>query len=102
MVTDAQVEAAAKVLFPNAWWNRVNDVRAALAAADVGGADWQTIKTAPKDGNSILAANIGGVMEVVFWDDEAQLATHHWQTSDGPAYHNDLFTHWMPLPEPPK
>jgi hypothetical protein len=66
---------------------------------------WQPIATAPKDGTEILiGAFERGVRGwfVVFWDEEAEGKTHHWQTPDGIAYHDGLPTHWMPLPKPPK
>jgi hypothetical protein len=64
--------------------------------------EWQDIETAPKDGSSILAcdARIEGWQQVVYWDDEAK-APHMWGLADGPHYHVDMFTHWMPLPPPP-
>jgi len=34
-----------------------------------------------------LAASVGG--------------QYPWFTLDGPNYHKDAFTHWMPLPHPP-
>lgn len=76
--------------------------RAALAAAQAAAPEWQAIETAPKDGNDILVSNLSGFTQVVFWDDAAATVTHHWQTSDGPTFHDDLFTHWQPLPVPPK
>ena len=68
--------------------------------------EWQDISTAPKppDGECILACNarvLGGQFEVVFFDTEAA-GDWVWHTQDGPAFHKDAFTHWMPLPDPPE
>jgi hypothetical protein len=67
---------------------------------------WRPIETAPKDGDTnILLGCFGehshGEQFVAFWDDEAKLDTHHWQTADGIAYHDGLPTHWLPRPAPP-
>lgn len=61
---------------------------------------WKSIATAPKDGTEILVAAAGNSWFVVFWDDKPG-DTHCWQTPDGVRYHNDLPTHWMPLPPQP-
>lgn len=63
--------------------------------------EWLPIATAPKDGTDILAcdARVIGWMLVVSYDAEDLPVC--WLTADGPAYHHDMFTHWMPLPEPP-
>lgn len=68
---------------------------------------WLPISTAPKDGTKILVtdANTIGCEECVFWDDDPQASQNsigwQWATDDGPSYHEERFTHWMPLPEPP-
>lgn len=62
--------------------------------------EWQPISTAPKDGTEILVCACGNSWFVVFWDDKLG-NTHCWQTPDGVAYHNDLPSHWMPLPAIP-
>jgi hypothetical protein len=66
---------------------------------------WRPIETAPKDGDTYLLGCFGehgyGMQFVAFWDDEATTATNHWQTADGIAYHDNLPTHWLPLPAPP-
>lgn len=66
---------------------------------------WKPIESAPKtdDGEPILACDarvLGGQFEVVFWDTDC-VGDWPWQTQDGPAFHKDRFTHWMPLPKPP-
>lgn len=66
--------------------------------------EWQPIETAPKDGNEFLVAlwgeDFGTVqLAVVFWNDNNP--TFPWCTADGPGYHLDAATHWMPLPNPP-
>lgn len=64
---------------------------------------WQPIETAPKDGTEILVSDsrcLDGFMQVVCWDDDRP-DNYSWATSDGPSFHADAFTHWMPLPEPP-
>lgn len=63
---------------------------------------WQPIETAPKDGTDILVADSGrqGV-EMVSWKGGAKKGG--WHTEDGRAsYTTDFFTHWQPLPAPPK
>lgn len=61
--------------------------------------NWQTIETAPKD-REILAWGMSiGHLVVEF--DEAADPGWPWSTLDGPNYHRDAFTHWMPLPDPP-
>lgn len=70
--------------------------------------DWQPIETAPKDGSFVLLCRRGGDYEyatqvyvgayVPFDDDPGDSV---W-LADG-LYHSDgVFTHWMPLPEPPR
>lgn len=62
---------------------------------------WHPIETAPKDGTDILAcdARVIGWTLVVAYDEDDE--TNCWMTADGPSYHRDMFTHWMPLPAPP-
>lgn len=60
--------------------------------------EWRPIKTAPRDGRSILATWIKDPLhiEAVEWSES------HWSYSydgDTPTYQP---THWMPLPEPPE
>lgn len=66
-----------------------------------GESQWQPIETAPKDGTSFLACNSKVIdwYQVVFYDDENPSAA--WAVADGPNYHQAMFTHWMPLPDPP-
>jgi hypothetical protein len=62
---------------------------------------WQSIETAPRDGISILVvdARVRDLWAVASWDAD-EPSTAKWCTLDG-AYHQDRFTHWMPLPAPP-
>lgn len=64
---------------------------------------WQDISTAPKDGTPILVfvrTDEGAEMQQVAVHDGDRL--YPWAVSDGSSYHRDLFTHWMPLPPPPR
>lgn len=80
--------------------------------------DWQPIDTAPRDGSAILAGSINHKSrEVVCWQDglpsgsmagieNPDVPEEGW-VNEGP--HKDrfyanprYFTHWKPLPEPPK
>jgi len=74
--------------------------------ADGPGEDgWQPIETAPKDGTEIQVfarTEEGAEMQQVAHWDGAPTAEWPWQVSDGSAYHRGLFTHWRPLPIPPK
>ena len=69
---------------------------------------WQPIETAPKDGTSILVciARLLDSHKVVFWNEEAVADEHglfSWEIEDtDTAYHENAFTHWMPLPDPPE
>lgn len=60
---------------------------------------WQPIKTAPKDGTSILGHWAGGQydcsIQVVKWHKECW-----WEPNEDFPRSNP--THWMPLPDPPK
>jgi hypothetical protein len=65
--------------------------------------EWQDISTAPKDGTEILVCNVDvlrGHMNVVSYTEEDYPQV--WETQEFCAYHKDAFTHWMPLPSPPK
>lgn len=65
---------------------------------------WQPIETAPKDGTDILIADCrvgGGFMNVVSYEVNDR-APWVWHTADGISYHEDAFTHWMSLPNPPQ
>jgi hypothetical protein len=64
--------------------------------------EWQAIETAPKDGTDILVCMFGTAMVVVSFDGDVSEPSHPWLTLDGPSYHLEAPTHWMPLPEPPK
>ncbi len=71
-------------------------------------AEWQRIETAPKDGTDVLgfwsfvydgdkAPTVG--MDVISWHDMGVIGL--WRDRDG-LCSDGVFTHWMPLPEPPK
>jgi hypothetical protein len=46
---------------------------------------------------------LDGEIEIVRWDPEALWLDHPWTSADGTsAWRHDVFTHWMPLPKPPK
>ena len=64
---------------------------------------WRNISDAPKgdDDTSILVcnANYKDMMEVVYFDPAKP--PYCWATADGPSFHLEAFTHWMPLPAPP-
>jgi len=66
--------------------------------------DWQPIATAPKDGSAVLAYD-GEECAVVRWGYHTwvkdQPASHCW-VGEGVDYPPNRFTHWMPLPLPPK
>ena len=67
--------------------------------------NWQPIDTAPKDGSSFLAvdARVRDWQMVIFYDAPYEKGSPFiWSVPDSTsAYHKDMFTHWMPLPEPP-
>ena len=80
-------------------------------------AEWQPIKTAPKDGTHFLAWEVTGPIDqedrdgriiarklyrrtcaiAYFWF--GGFVTYPW---NGGFVPNQKFTHWMPLPEPPE
>ena len=67
--------------------------------------DWHTMDTAPKDGTDILLLlnSVGAMVMIVasYCHDRSNRDCWVWETLDGPLYHRDLPTHWMPLPELP-
>ncbi len=66
--------------------------------------EWQPIETAPKDETSILVcdARVIDSQKVVYWDDNPEKLPWGWCVDDASiAYHQDAFTHWMPLPAQP-
>jgi len=86
---------------------------------DAAVSDWQPIETAPRDGTPILLFWDEGHLDsrfVGYFDTEANEAPHRdnrsmypfgpfvWRISmaDCGAVAEELVTHWMPLPEPPK
>jgi hypothetical protein len=64
-------------------------------------AEWQPIETAPKDGTDILVVHRENrsFLQIVAWEDGETV--FKWCSPDGPDYHENAFSHWMPLPEPP-
>lgn len=88
--------------------------------------EWQDIATAPKDGSRVLGAThctelegaSGWRFAVMFWDEEFEAngwsfenecptfrsAWNAWRTGDWgmETYFEEVPSHWMPLPEPPK
>jgi hypothetical protein len=69
---------------------------------------WQPIETAPKDGDCILLLSAhkgeGVSYRVAYWDEEGRkyFQWHVDDSADGFNHHDNFFTHWMPLPQPPK
>lgn len=68
---------------------------------------WRPIETAPKDGREFLAVNKNKpavTYRVVYFDEEAPdaLCWHVEDAGNGFNHHRDFFTHWMPLPPPPR
>lgn len=61
--------------------------------------NWQPIETAP-DGESVLLAYKFGLGCAIGHKDDGGV----WRGHEGTNWGNGLarFTHWMPLPEPPK
>lgn len=61
--------------------------------------EWMPIESAPGD-TDILAwgPKIGAL---VVSRGEYLDRPFVWSTLDGPNYHSEVFTHWMPLPAPP-
>lgn len=64
---------------------------------------WQPIETAPKNGTSILlgATDLKTITLACWLDAYKKWATISEQDCPD-SYQFDFFTHWMPLPEPPK
>lgn len=65
--------------------------------------EWQSIDTAPKDGTFVLLTDsrVTDWTLVAAWSDGSSL-DRGWQTQDGLGYLTETFTHWKPLPTPPK
>lgn len=76
----------------------VDECAAALTALN---RVWQPIGTAPKDGKEILISSVGFGMlvRIAFWD-EARGGM--WSIWPGREPAGPSFTHWRPLPEPPR
>jgi hypothetical protein len=69
--------------------------------------EWQPIATAPKDTTIILAYRRQDVFTAQYISPAQILGPDHdheerWWTSDGEDLTGNMFTHWMPLPEPPE
>ena len=69
--------------------------------------EWQPIETAPKDGDCFLACmwlkdDERWFYQLIGWDVHAEMCGRKegWRNSCGEPWEG--FTHWMPLPEPPK
>jgi hypothetical protein len=80
----------------NDWQDARRAVRTELKP---GGAEWQPINTAPKDGTPVLGGNHAWVCEVHYaegygWYEKNNYPTDSWGGETFP-------THWMPLPQPP-
>ena len=73
---------------------------------------WQPIKTAPKDGSTILLGNEHGCWAARYLhvypsgyrpdDPWASMMLNHEHMRKGGVLHFAPPTHWMPLPAPPK
>jgi hypothetical protein len=84
-------------------WEAKADVYKAERDAARAVTEWRDIATAPRDGTDILVCDArldGGFQQVVFWDGETN-GEWRWETSDGPTFHQEAFTHWRSLPLPP-
>ena len=69
-------------------------------------AEWQPIETAPKDGTLVLVVGRNGLAVQASWewdgDDPTDWDDGSWDYwVNIPGYGMHVFTHWMPLPEPP-
>jgi hypothetical protein len=67
---------------------------------------WQPIATAPKDGTRILAVWANGkehtIIEWAKFNGEGGWCQHASGLGSDWPYSSDGFSHWMPLPAPPK
>ena len=103
MITEQQIEAAGNALIALGCNVPYGAIKAALEAADK--AAWQPIDTAPKDGNQALFYTKGNPNA---WNDyakEEQCRVDFWYNKLN-CFFKQLpeanYTHWRPLPEPPK
>jgi len=57
---------------------------------------WQPMETAPQDGDCFIAYDgvTGKLLFTMYWDGEDYITENESWSGD--------FTHWMPLPKPPK
>jgi len=79
-----------------------NEAEAAEAALTAAGyqivSGWRTLDDTAKDGEDWLFLCEGtGTSQVMSYDDEAT-NDFPWLTLDGPSYHEDWPTHYMPIP----
>ena len=66
--------------------------------------EWQPIETAPKDGALLLLcdARVDRWQLTAFYEDDGLKPEKYvWHTLDGLSYMDEMFTHWMPLQDPP-
>lgn len=68
--------------------------------------EWQPIATAPRTGIDILAIDAklaDGFPQVVYFEEPSDKnAGWCWCVNDaGISYHEEFFTHWMPIPDLP-
>lgn len=66
--------------------------------------EWQDILTYPLDGSVVLVCDTEGEIFIGWRHDpaqmEAEMCLDIWYTEG--SFHGETFTHWMPLPLPPK
>jgi len=85
------------------YWSLAMGIRGVI---DEAREEWQPIETAPKDGTSILAWHTVWKCPVsVYWREKPKVypVECKWLESTlTTAWPERAFTHWMPLPAPPK
>ena len=67
--------------------------------------EWRPIESAPKDGAAFLAVDARSQSHRVVWFDDEAKPPFVWHVDDASGWfnhHADFFTHWLPLPAPPK
>ena len=83
---------AAKDNAAASWEGHISEARAAIEAMP----GWQPIETAPRDGTKFLGVTKSGRMKVDWFDVTLSVSQFAHERGD------NGYTHWMPLPEPPK
>ena len=83
---------AAKDNAAASWEGHIPEARAAIEAMP----GWQPIETAPRDGTKFLGVTKSGRMKVDWFDVTLSVSQFAHERGD------NGYTHWMPLPEPPK